>query len=256
MDHHQCLNCQTPLISHYCHHCGQKAATHRITPGHFLAHDLLHGLWHIDKGLLYTLKELFIRPGATAAAYISGKRIRYYNFFYLLLLVLGLNILTVHLFTSWYGIEEAPRPAPDSPATLDATEYLRAHVKLIIFLLIPFFAVNGAILFRRLRYNIAEHAILAANAVLTGATWSLVFFLVFYASYYGNAMVWDLLLRTLLTVIALTPVLVYYQVARKSYRLPGFAWRMILWYALFFGELLALLLAVLLPLGKTSIVFS
>ena len=38
-----------------------------------------------------------LRPGQAALDYISGKRVKYYNVFYLSLLVLAVNILLLHL---------------------------------------------------------------------------------------------------------------------------------------------------------------
>lgn len=61
-------------------------------------HDLLHGIWHLEKGILFTIKETFMRPGQAALDYITGKRIRYYNVFYLSLLVIALNLLLSHLY--------------------------------------------------------------------------------------------------------------------------------------------------------------
>ncbi|RYD58971.1 MAG: DUF3667 domain-containing protein [Sphingobacteriales bacterium] len=108
--HHACLNCGAVLISKYCHECGQKSDTHRITMSHLVKHDLVHGLWHFDKGLLYTLKESFLRPGHMAMDYISGKRIKYYNVFYLILIVIGINALAIHYFKAFYDIKEAAAP--------------------------------------------------------------------------------------------------------------------------------------------------
>ena len=42
---------------------------------HFVMHDLLHGVWHLEKGILFTLKETIIRPGQAALDYIKGKRV-------------------------------------------------------------------------------------------------------------------------------------------------------------------------------------
>lgn len=42
MDHStKCLNCNNEIIGKFCHHCGQKTDTHRITAKHFVIHDLL-----------------------------------------------------------------------------------------------------------------------------------------------------------------------------------------------------------------------
>jgi hypothetical protein len=59
---------------------------------------MLHGVWHLEKGILFTLKEIFVRPGQAALDYIHGKRIRYYNVFYLSILLIGLNILLSHFY--------------------------------------------------------------------------------------------------------------------------------------------------------------
>jgi hypothetical protein len=52
-------------------------------------HDLLHGVFHIERGILFTLKQVVIRPGYSARDYISGKRVSYYNIFYLMVIILG-----------------------------------------------------------------------------------------------------------------------------------------------------------------------
>ena len=92
MEHTYCLNCNFDVDNKFCPSCGQKTDTHRIVMKHFVMHDLLHGVWHLEKGILFTLKETIIRPGQAALDYINGKRVRYYNVFYLALLVIGLNI--------------------------------------------------------------------------------------------------------------------------------------------------------------------
>ncbi|WP_071840008.1 DUF3667 domain-containing protein [Sediminibacterium salmoneum] len=77
----KCLNCESQTIGKYCHNCGQKTDTKRLDFIHFISHDLIHGVFHFDKGLPLTVKELIVRPGKVARNYIQGKRISYYNFF-------------------------------------------------------------------------------------------------------------------------------------------------------------------------------
>src|SRR5690606_21269807 len=76
-----CLNCGKQLTDKFCSGCGQKSDTHRISFKHFIAHDVLHGTFHIEKGILFTAKEALVRPGKAALDYIAGKRIKYYNVF-------------------------------------------------------------------------------------------------------------------------------------------------------------------------------
>lgn len=104
MSSKNCLNCGHELVHKFCAYCGQKADTHHITVKHFITHDLAHGVFHLDKGILFTIKEAFTRPGKAALDYINAKRISYYNIFYLILLLVGLNLLVQH-----YIIELNPK---------------------------------------------------------------------------------------------------------------------------------------------------
>ena len=74
MEHAYCLNCGAKAQGNYCSNCGQKTDTHRIGIAHFLTHDVLHGVWHLEKGILFTLKAAVLRPGRAALDYISGRR--------------------------------------------------------------------------------------------------------------------------------------------------------------------------------------
>ena len=68
-----CLNCEKELIDNYCSGCGQVADTHRITFKNFIFHDLLHGTFHLEKGILFTAKQAAVRPGKAALDYREGR---------------------------------------------------------------------------------------------------------------------------------------------------------------------------------------
>lgn len=68
-----CLNCDKVLTDQFCSGCGQKADTHRISFKNFISHDVLHGTFHLEKGMLFTAKQALVRPGQAALDYISGK---------------------------------------------------------------------------------------------------------------------------------------------------------------------------------------
>src|ERR1044071_7443960 len=86
----RCLNCDTELQGAYCFKCGQKASTHRFSASHFIAHELVHGIWHIDKGILYTLKHVLTRPGRLSREYIAGKRTGHFSLVTLLIFLVSL----------------------------------------------------------------------------------------------------------------------------------------------------------------------
>jgi hypothetical protein len=73
-----CKNCGNRFEGNYCNSCSQRAKTYRIT-WHELAHHLPHALFHADKGLFYSIKELIVRPGHSIREFIEGKRIYHFN---------------------------------------------------------------------------------------------------------------------------------------------------------------------------------
>lgn len=162
-----CLNCNTPLADAFCAHCGQKADTHRITLKHFIFHDILHGVWHFEKGILFTMKQAILRPGKAALEYIAGKRIRYYNVFYLTLLIIGLNLYINHTQDqlSHEYFNARLHPETDS-AGKSIDEFLENNSKLLTFCFVPLFAVNSFILFRRKKLNFSEHFIISGMMFL------------------------------------------------------------------------------------------
>lgn len=233
MGYGNCLNCNTALHGKFCSHCGQKADTHRITLKHFVQHDLLHGVWHIERGILFTLKEIFTRPGYAAVDYIAGKRIRYYNIFYLLLLVIGFNLVVIHY-------AQALSPASAIDATGDGIalrQFIEEHTKFIVLSIVPFFAFNGWLIFRKLKLNIAEHSIIAGFALLGCTIIALVINVcklapaTVQASFLGNVIV------VFLLIMSLFPAWVYYMATRSKYKFGGYLWRILTFYLVFLIEI-------------------
>lgn len=75
-DASMCINCGL-AVAHpeqkFCPACGQPTPVHRID-WHFLGHELEHSVLHMDRGILYSLKELMLRPGRLIRDYIEGRR--------------------------------------------------------------------------------------------------------------------------------------------------------------------------------------
>jgi hypothetical protein len=160
-----CLNCDSIITDKFCGHCGQKSDTHRITFKHFVFHDILHGVWHFEKGILYTIKEAIMRPGKAALDYIGGKRIRYYNVFYLILLLIGLNLF-INSYYDRLAAAYLPAYAPIVGVGRTIADFFIHYTKLLTFSLVPLFAFNSFIIFRRKKLNLSEHFILAGMIYL------------------------------------------------------------------------------------------
>ncbi|PST83168.1 hypothetical protein C7T94_11245 [Pedobacter yulinensis] len=173
-----CLNCATHLTETYCPKCGQKSTTHRYSIKHFVEHDFVHGVWHVDRGLLFTVKQLFTRPGHSVREYIQGKRVNYFSFITLILLILTITTLIapyVHVKLS----DLAPGNNRQAMTTLE--QFISKYPKLVIVLMVPLNSVFSFLWFRKARLNFSEHLVAnsykAASELLIGLAFTFVIIL-------------------------------------------------------------------------------
>ncbi len=169
MTDQHCLNCGKELTDKYCSGCGQKADTRRISFKNFISQDILHGTFHIEKGMLFTARQSLTRPGKAALDYIAGKRKQYYNVFLLILVTIGLILFARHFYdelANGQGTEVANATPYLNEASRTMDEIFSQKAKIIIFLFVPFAALNSFILFRRKKLNLSEHSIIAGMILL------------------------------------------------------------------------------------------
>lgn len=184
MDSIICKNCNHHFKGNYCNQCGQAAATHEMNL-HFIWHDVQHGLLHMDKGILFTIKEMFTRPGYAIKDFITGKRIRHFRPISFVLVLAGIcgflyhyfhiNILADKVQFDGQGAEvEALRLS-----LTQANEWMTSHYALVALLLVPIFSIGTYIAFHKAGYNYIEHIVL--NAYLSGPR--LILLIVFFPIY-------------------------------------------------------------------------
>lgn len=242
MTNKNCLNCGKELVGKYCSGCGQKADTHRISFKHFIFHDVLHGTFHIERGMLFTAKQALIRPGKAALDYISGKRVRYYNVFYLILITIGLMIFFRHVDELIYG--ETPEVIKDTSHMNEASRKINAFFeqknKFIIFLFVPLGALNSFILFRRKKLNLSEHAILSGMillGILLISTLSNIYF------HFNNLFNFNSNIASIVITVIINVYVGYGYVNAfgSDYSRLGITYRILLFFALICLEVLILL---------------
>lgn len=240
MEHHpkHCLNCHTPLTGKFCTNCGQKADTHRLSLKHFFLHDMVHGLWHLDKGILFSLKEIILRPGKTARNYIAGKRVGHFNIVTLLLLLLG-----VIFFLASFNIHSRPAGETGPNAVND---WVHHNAKWLLLSFIPVMALWSLVFYRKGRYNYAEH-LLINSYFFVGIL--ILFNVLLLISYMSDSYPFVLTMNLLFFVSVLFfGGLTYWQVFHDKYSVAGFLWRYVL--------MLAVILASILAIGITGIIIS
>ena len=134
-----CLNCGTEVSLNFCPKCGQKTTIHRYSFAHFVEHDLVHGIWHLDKGILFTIKKLLLQPGHSIREFLQGKRVNYFNVITLLILIMGLsyflNEASPIKITDLFSDEETKK------AMSSIEKFSKEYPKLQLLLFIPVYSL-------------------------------------------------------------------------------------------------------------------
>ncbi len=161
-DHSYCMNCGKQLANKFCDECGQSAATHRFSLKHVFTHDLIHGLFHFDKGFFYTAKELITRPGYSIREYIDGRRAKHFNYITFLLLLVAAYVFFLTSGSSHF-VDSMTRDTANKVNTI-----IHKFSKASYLIAIPLSAIATMLCFRRAHQNFAEHLVL--NTYKSGGT--------------------------------------------------------------------------------------
>lgn len=118
-------------------------------------HDLVHGVFHLDKGFLFTMKELYTRPGHSIREFIQGKRANHFNYFTLLILIIAAGHFIAKIpEVSLYDIIEK------NGNMKGMARVRREYAKLILLAGIPVYAMLSYLIFFKSRQNYTEHLVM------------------------------------------------------------------------------------------------
>jgi hypothetical protein len=166
-----CLNCNAEINEQFCSNCGQSSETHKINL-HYLWHDIQHGLLHFDKGILYTTKELFTRPGNSIREFLDGKRVNHFKPISLVIILAGIYSLLSHffhlnLFSNYYEMKGSGMGYNEFKTSVDKlSEWLSQHYSVLTLLQIPVFSIGTYLMFKKEGYNFIEHLVI--NSFIAG----------------------------------------------------------------------------------------
>jgi hypothetical protein len=154
MNSTHCKNCNALAEGNYCSVCGQATSTHAINASYFL-HDIPHSIFHVDKGLFYTLKALFTNPGKMLVEYLEGKRVKHFRpFAYVVimstlctLLIKGIEAVMIRIYTS---------KNPEAVINVHHS-FFHDYISVLIFLLIPVLSLITWLCMIRKPFNYWEH---------------------------------------------------------------------------------------------------
>jgi hypothetical protein len=140
-----CQNCGYVGEEKFCSKCGEELHIHRISLPHIM-HEVAHTFWHLEKGFLFTLKELAIHPGTMQKKYLSGYRLHYQKPFPLFA-ISG----TICALTLYFIYKNAP----------NTDQYFYKHFYFLVQAsMLPFYALITFILFKSPKLYYAEALVL------------------------------------------------------------------------------------------------
>lgn len=190
-DTQNCLNCGRAIDvagQKFCPDCGQPTPTRRID-WHFLGHELEHSVLHMDRGILFSLKNLMLRPGHMIRDYLEGRRANYVRPMLLVTIMATVTLLLTKYVAGsdpyeLQSLATSTAKTPDAAAAAaaryqEAMDWVSTHFALVTFMLLPLEALVFKIAFRRFKeLNYPEWlvivAFLTAQAFLIGTLVELV----------------------------------------------------------------------------------
>lgn len=167
-----CKNCNFTFEGKYCNNCGQTANTHEIN-FHSILHEVQHTFLHVDKGILYTTKQLLIRPGHTIREYLNGKRVEHFKpFSYILILSTVYALLNkvshkltiVEAFFEGFSEGASNGSNTQAGALVSSIQWLQHHYAYTTLLMLPIVSLASYLAFKKCKYNYFQHLILNSYA--------------------------------------------------------------------------------------------
>lgn len=165
MDHH-CKNCAAELNGKFCSNCGQSADTHKLN-FHYMWHDIQHGLLHFDKGIFYSVKELYTRPGHSIREFLEGKRVKHFKPLSMVIVLATIYAFLSHVLHLDHSTQISLQNNVGGGNAkgvdpMDISKWISDHYALSRLLSIPLLAFSTWLCFKRQKFNFVELLVLTA----------------------------------------------------------------------------------------------
>ena len=160
-----CISCKNEHSSDFCPNCGEKSNTRKIT-FRSISEDTFSTITAMDRGVLYNVKNLILRPQEFTSEYILGKRRGVLNPISFLIISITLYLIIESMLRVPIEIPES-KLIPESDIQkvgFAAGKTLAIYFKYFWILSIIPLSVSTKLIFGR--YNFTEH--LAINSFILG----------------------------------------------------------------------------------------
>lgn len=168
-----CKNCSQSFKGNFCNYCGQNPNVNRIN-FRYILHEISDSIFQINHGLLFTAKELFIRPGQSIRQFLDGRRKQHAKPLAFVLMTSTLYVLASYIAgnDTFLGdmlsgmIEGLADDGADAAFTTPILSWLANHYAYSNLLFLPFFSLASYLAFVKSKFNYFEHLVL--NCYIVG----------------------------------------------------------------------------------------
>lgn len=160
-----CKNCGTPIRGKFCPECGQRTTVKRITWRDGW-NDFWSRVYGFDGMFPRTLRDLTLRPGQAARAYIDGNRVKYYGpvgYFFLMVTVflLVLSMIGMSFKEFMMGMQYTEGQTAGQQKVNDMLMgWISENMRIFSFGIIPMIALSAKLFFRKSKLNFLEQCVL------------------------------------------------------------------------------------------------
>lgn len=157
-----CLNCSQLITNKFCANCGQKI--YKRIDKKYIWDELQYTIFHTNKGLLYSVKNVLKNPGKTAKEFIDGNRVNHYKPILLVFVLSGIATFLSFKFLNLKEVMSAYFSQQHINSNLmgDIMSFLSSYSSILMLFYVPLFALTTKIAFRKWGHNYYEHVVMNA----------------------------------------------------------------------------------------------
>ncbi len=160
-----CLNCGTEIHVNFCSNCGQKK--YKRIDRKYIWDELQYTTVHMNKGFLYSIKNIIKNPGKTARIFVDGNRVNHYKPIALAFLLSGISAFVAFKFIGLNELMEAyqDQRVRNMEINKSINSFNQSYNAFLVLLLIPFFAMFTRLSFKSWGHNFYEHVVMNAYII-------------------------------------------------------------------------------------------
>lgn len=172
----ECKNCGNKFEGKFCNRCGQNRRVNKLSLSSFIE-EISDSVFQVNRGLFFTIKSLFTRPGHSIREFLNGQRKFYFKpigfvlllstFYFFVTKIFGKSTFLVEAISGFRrGAENGAEFEHNSLILEFPTEWLIDNFAYTTLFLIPVFSLASLIAFSGKGQNYLEHIVI--NSYIAG----------------------------------------------------------------------------------------